>query len=84
MQVTLVAESFGGCLGLRCAAMAPELFERMVLVNPATCFANSYGGLLGLVASTNLLSVFPETLYQVLRQTNAKRHSGQPSAISWS
>ena len=64
MQVTLVAESFGGCLGLRCTAMAPELFERMVLVNPATCFANSYGGLLGLVASTNLLSVFPEQLYQ--------------------
>lgn len=64
-QVLLTAESFGGCLALRCLAAAPELFERAVLVNPATCFAKSYGGLLNLVASTNLLSIFPEQLYQV-------------------
>lgn len=65
MQVTLTAESFGGCLALRCLAAAPELFERAVLVNPATCFEESYGGVLGLLAKTNLLSIFPEQLYQV-------------------
>lgn len=65
LQVTLTAESFGGCLALRCLAAAPELFERAVLVNPATCFAKSYGGLLNIFAGMNLLSVFPEQLYQV-------------------
>lgn len=64
-EVTLLGESFGGCLALRCASVAPELFERMIVVNPATSFCDSYGGLLNLVASTNLLSIFPEPLYQV-------------------
>ena len=64
MQVTLVAESFGGCLALRCALLAPELFDSMVLVNPATCFGQGFGGLLNVIASTRLLSVFPEQLYQ--------------------
>lgn len=69
-QVTLVAESFGGCLALRCLSLAPDLFERAVLVNPATCFAESYGGLLSLAVGTNLLSIFPEQLYQVGLVTN--------------
>jgi hypothetical protein len=60
-----VAESFGGCLALRCLSCSPDLFERAVLVNPATCFAESYGGLLSLAVGTNLLSIFPEQLYQV-------------------
>ena len=59
-----MAESFGGCLGLRVAAAAPELVERLVLVNPATSFARALGGLAGVVAGTNLLSLFPEPLYQ--------------------
>ncbi|KAK9823578.1 hypothetical protein WJX72_003968 [[Myrmecia] bisecta] len=63
-RVTLVGESFGGCLALRLAIAAPQLLERMVLVNPATCFAKSYGGLSSFIAGTNLLSLFPETLYQ--------------------
>ena len=66
-QVTLVGESFGGCLALRVAAAAPELVARMVLVNPATCFRNSLGGLSSLVAATNLLSIFPRPLYEVRR-----------------
>lgn len=65
LQVTIVAESFGGCLGLRVAAAAPELVERLVLVNPATSFVRALGGLPGAIASTNLLSLFPEPLYQV-------------------
>lgn len=64
VQVTLVAESFGGCLGLRVAAAAPELLERLVLINPATSFSRALGGLPGVIASTNFLSLFPEPLYQ--------------------
>ena len=63
-KVTLVAESFGGCLGLRAAAAAPDLVERLVLVNPATSFGRALGGVPAAVAGTNLLSLFPEPLYQ--------------------
>ena len=56
---------FGGCLALRVALAAPELVQRMVLVNPATCFARSLGGLAGAIAATNLLSLFPAPLYEV-------------------
>lgn len=54
-KVTLVAESFGGCLALRVAVVAPHLLERLILVNPATCFARSYSGIPNFVANTNLL-----------------------------
>jgi hypothetical protein len=42
-SLTLVAESFGGCLGLRLAAAAPQLLDALVLVNPATSFQQSMG-----------------------------------------
>lgn len=54
---------------MRVARSAPQLLERMVLVNPATSFRRSLGGLTSLVAATNLLSIFPERLYQVMRQS---------------
>jgi pimeloyl-ACP methyl ester carboxylesterase len=38
-MVYLCGESFGGCLALEIAAIAPELFQRVVLVNPASAFA---------------------------------------------
>ena len=56
---------FGGCLALRVALAAPELLERLVLVNPATSFDKSFGGLSSLIAATNLLSIFPSPLYMV-------------------
>jgi pimeloyl-ACP methyl ester carboxylesterase len=65
-QVTLVGESFGGCLALRVAAAAPELVARLVLVNPATCFGQSLFGISSLVAATGLLSIFPKPLYEVM------------------
>lgn len=65
MQVTLVAESYGGCLGLRVAAAAPDLIHRLVLVNPATGFSRALFGVPSLIASSNLLSLFPAPLYQV-------------------
>jgi pimeloyl-ACP methyl ester carboxylesterase len=37
--VYLCGESFGGCLALELAAIAPELFQRVILINPASSFA---------------------------------------------
>jgi pimeloyl-ACP methyl ester carboxylesterase len=37
--VYLCGESFGGCLALELAAIAPELFQRIILINPASAFA---------------------------------------------
>ncbi|AFZ50137.1 alpha/beta fold hydrolase [Dactylococcopsis salina] len=34
----LCGESFGGCLGLKVLEKAPELFNRVILVNPASSF----------------------------------------------
>ena len=61
----VVGESFGGCLGLRVAAAEPDLISHLILVNPATSFSRSFAGLPALIAGTNLLSLFPEPLYQV-------------------
>lgn len=62
-QVTIVAESFGGCLALRLAAAAPQLLQALVLVNPATCYNQSLSGLSSFVSATNLLGLFPQDLY---------------------
>jgi pimeloyl-ACP methyl ester carboxylesterase len=37
-SVYLCGESFGGCLALKVALLAPYLFDRIILVNPATSF----------------------------------------------
>uniref|UniRef100_B8HPV3 Alpha/beta hydrolase fold protein n=1 Tax=Cyanothece sp. (strain PCC 7425 / ATCC 29141) TaxID=395961 RepID=B8HPV3_CYAP4 len=37
-QVYLCGESFGGCLALKVALKAPQLFCRIILVNPASSF----------------------------------------------
>ncbi len=36
--VYLCGESFGGCLALKAVIHAPQLFERIILINPATSF----------------------------------------------
>lgn len=64
-RLTLVAESFGGCLAFRLALAVPDLIANMVVVNSATCFDKSYSGIVNLIAASNLLSLFPEQLYQV-------------------
>ena len=61
--ITLLGESFGGCLSLRVALSQPNLLKRLVLLNPATCYNDSLSGLSALIGSTNLLGVFPEPLY---------------------
>ena len=37
-SVYLCGESFGGCLAMKAAVLAPELFQRIILVNPASSF----------------------------------------------
>lgn len=37
-SVYLCGESFGGCLAIKVALKAPHLFERIILVNPASSF----------------------------------------------
>lgn len=37
--VYLCGESFGGCLGLKIACQSPNLFKRIILVNPASVFS---------------------------------------------
>ncbi|KAL0028357.1 hypothetical protein WJX77_001655 [Trebouxia sp. C0004] len=64
-KLTVVAESFGGCLAFRLALAVPELIANMVVVNSATCFNKSYSGIINLIAASNLLSLFPEQLYQM-------------------
>lgn len=64
-RLTIVAESFGGCLAFRLALAVPDLIANMVVVNSATCFHKSYSGIVNLIAASNLLSLFPEQLYQV-------------------
>ncbi|KAA6424328.1 MAG: alpha beta hydrolase [Trebouxia sp. A1-2] len=64
-KLTIVAESFGGCLAFRLALAVPELIANMVVVNSATCFNKSYSGIINLIAASNLLSLFPEQLYQM-------------------
>ncbi len=62
-SATLVGESFGGCLALRVARSAPHLVSELVLVNPATSFASSLGGISSLISATNLLGLFPQGWY---------------------
>lgn len=64
-KLTVVAESFGGCLAFRLALAVPELIAHMVVVNSATCFNKSYSGIVNLIAASNLLSLFPEQMFQV-------------------
>lgn len=37
-QIYLFGESFGGCLALKLALRSPRLFQRLILVNPASSF----------------------------------------------
>lgn len=37
-SIYLCGESFGGCLAMKVASMAPDVFDRLILVNPASSF----------------------------------------------
>lgn len=72
--VYLCGESFGGCLALEAAALAPDLFERIILVNPASAFAR----LPWMSAASLLTPGLPSWIY-VLSATALV-----PLLISWS
>lgn len=42
---------------------ADELLEDLVLLNSATAFSSSLGGLSSFIAATNLLALFPKDLF---------------------
>lgn len=60
-SVYLCGESFGGCLALNVIARAPELFKRLILINPASSFKDfpwTYWG-------SHLVHPFPEPLHRL-------------------
>ena len=59
--VYLCGESFGGCLALKVATQAPQLFDRLVLVNPASSFKRRPWIQWG----SSLARWLPESWYQV-------------------
>ncbi|KAG0563540.1 hypothetical protein KC19_8G039500 [Ceratodon purpureus] len=63
-DLTVLGESFGGCLAIRLAQAAPHIVSRLVLINPATNFVDS-NVFASFAARTGLLAAFPEPLYQV-------------------
>jgi pimeloyl-ACP methyl ester carboxylesterase len=60
--VYLCGESFGGCLALKVVQQAPNLFQRMILVNPALTMRDS----LILLISQAMLHWLPEVILQPL------------------
>lgn len=59
-SVYLCGESFGGCLALKVALRAPELFKRVILVNPASSFRRRHF----LVCAASGTRWMPEFLYR--------------------
>lgn len=59
-SVYLCGESFGGCLALKVALQAPALFDRIVLVNPASAFNRRQWMAWG----SQFMQWLPEFLYQ--------------------
>ncbi len=56
----LCGESFGGCLAIELARRSPQIFNRIILINPASCFKQQ--PLLGW--GEHLVSWMPDSLYQ--------------------
>jgi pimeloyl-ACP methyl ester carboxylesterase len=59
--VYLCGESFGGCLAMKVAIQAPQLFKRIILINPASAFHLRPW----LDFASQLTSLVPESLYDV-------------------
>ncbi|MBD2182839.1 alpha/beta hydrolase [Planktothrix sp. FACHB-1355] len=59
-SVYLCGESFGGCLAIKVALRAPQLFERLILVNPASSISRRPWIYLGI----SLTKIVPESFYQ--------------------
>ncbi len=59
--VYLCGESFGGCLAMKVAIQAPQLFKRIILINPASAFHLRPW----LNWASQLTSFVPEPLYDI-------------------
>ncbi|MFB2970930.1 alpha/beta fold hydrolase [Aerosakkonema sp. BLCC-F183] len=59
-SVYLCGESFGGCLAIKVALRAPQLFERLILVNPASSISRRSWIYFGIP----LTKIVPESFYQ--------------------
>jgi pimeloyl-ACP methyl ester carboxylesterase len=60
-SVYLCGESFGGCLAMKVAVLAPHLFHRMILINPASSFNRRPW----ITWGSSLSRYLPEVLYQL-------------------
>jgi pimeloyl-ACP methyl ester carboxylesterase len=56
----LCGESFGGCLALKVMERSPHLFDRLILLNPATSFKQSFWIYWG----SYLVQPLPDPIYQ--------------------
>lgn len=59
--VYLCGESFGGCLAMKVAVLAPHLFHRMILINPASSFNRRPW----ITWGSSLSRYLPEVMYQL-------------------
>ncbi|MEA5580537.1 alpha/beta hydrolase [Nodularia harveyana UHCC-0300] len=59
--VYLCGESFGGCLAMKVATQAPQLFKRVILINPASAFQLRPW----LTWTSQLTNFVPEYFYEV-------------------
>jgi pimeloyl-ACP methyl ester carboxylesterase len=60
-SVYLCGESFGGCLAMKVAVLAPDLFHRMILINPASSFNRRPW----ITWGSSLSRYLPEVVYQL-------------------
>ncbi|WP_066381964.1 MULTISPECIES: alpha/beta fold hydrolase [unclassified Anabaena] len=60
-SVYLCGESFGGCLAMKVATQAPQLFKRMILINPASAFKLRPW----LNWTSQLMDIVPECAYEI-------------------
>ncbi|AFY65206.1 alpha/beta fold hydrolase [Geitlerinema sp. PCC 7407] len=58
--VYLCGESFGGCLAMQVAVRSPQVFDRLILINPASSFRNS----LWIRWGAQITPWLPEPLYR--------------------
>ncbi|MEA5621117.1 alpha/beta hydrolase [Cronbergia sp. UHCC 0137] len=96
--VYLCGESFGGCLAMKVAIESPQLFKRIILINPASAFQlrpwlNSVSQLTSFVPSSfydlGALGLLP-FLASLARMSSSDRHellktmrSVPPETVNW-
>lgn len=78
LPIYLCGESFGGCLALKVLIQAPELFDRIILVNPASSF-HRVGWLYW---GASLFPLIPTLLYELASGLPVVSFLAPPDRIS--